>query len=136
LLLVPQNSVSTFSTPDDVEKGDPLKEAPGASRSFALVEIDAELLEAGDLVRVPNGSTPPADGTVFAPAGNAEAIITSFDESSLTGESRAVTKHHGDEVFLGTINKGAAVDVKIKTAGEGNMYAENATRNYIILTKR
>ncbi|TPX13749.1 uncharacterized protein E0L32_005952 [Thyridium curvatum] len=68
--------------------------------------VQADLLDFGDVVRVPHGSSPPADGTVVQGE-------TNFDESSLTGESRPVKKRQGDEVFAGTVNKNAAVLVKI-----------------------
>lgn len=61
-----------------------------------------ELLEVGDRVLVAPGSSPPIDGTVIAGA-------TNFDESSLTGEARLVSKKVGDSVFGGTINKEQAI---------------------------
>ena len=58
----------------------------------------------GDIVRIPAGATPPADGTI-APS---DAI--NFDESSLTGESRNVMKTTGDHIFVGMINNLWMVD--------------------------
>ena len=40
-----------------------------------------------------------------------------FDESSLTGESRPVSKEVGDKVFLGTVNKSSAVRIKVDSVG-------------------
>ncbi|KAL7951663.1 E1-E2 ATPase domain-containing protein [Trichoderma barbatum] len=68
--------------------------------------IDMDQLEHGDIIRVPHGSSPPVDGVIVF----GETI---FDESSLTGESRPIKKGEGDEVFAGTVNKGAAVVVKV-----------------------
>ena len=68
-------------------------------------EISADLLETGDIVRVPRGGSPPCDGHVI----EGEA---SFDESSLTGESRPVKKSVGDEVFTGTINNGGPISIR------------------------
>lgn len=76
--------------------------------------MDAAHLEVGDIVRVRNGSSPPADGTVFL--GD-----TFFDESSLTGESRSVGKQVGDKVFLGTINQGRPIDIRIEMVGGQTM---------------
>lgn len=102
----------------DPEKGDVSAEEHNfASKPGTKVErVDAELLEVGDVVRVLNGASPPADGTVVAGEGGA------FDESSLTGESRLVKKMAGDKVFLGTINKAGVVDVRVDEIGGQTMY--------------
>jgi Cu+-exporting ATPase len=65
-------------------------------------------LEKGDLIIVPPGSLPPTDGIIVAG-------LTTFDESSLTGESRPVRKGPGDEVFTGTTNLLGAVTIRITT---------------------
>jgi Cu+-exporting ATPase len=78
--------------------------------------VDVDVLEVGDVVRVQNGATPPADGVIVS--GNSGA----FDESSLTGESRLIKKTLGDKVFLGTINKSKVVDIKITDIGGSSMY--------------
>jgi P-type Cu+ transporter len=70
-------------------------------------KIPADLLEVGDIVRVPPGSTPPADGTIVS------SDATYFDESSLTGESQNVMKTTGDHIFVGTINKLRMVDMRV-----------------------
>ncbi|KAK3897134.1 hypothetical protein C8A05DRAFT_48130 [Staphylotrichum tortipilum] len=70
------------------------------------VVVKADLLDFGDVVRVAHGASPPADGTVVRGE-------SSFDESSLTGESRLVKKGAGDEVFSGTVNKANALLVRI-----------------------
>ena len=69
-------------------------------------EIQADLLDFGDVVRILHGASPPADGVIVQ--GN-----TNFDESSLTGESRLVSKTIGDNVFSGTVNKDAPVLVRV-----------------------
>jgi len=127
LLIVPTGeskmtgSVASSSRPSsadvDLEKGDSERENPElASNPGVKVErIDAELLEVGDVVRVQNGASPPADGTVVSGDGGA------FDESSLTGESRLVKKQVGDKVFLGTINKAGVVDVRVDAIGGETM---------------
>lgn len=76
--------------------------------------VQADLLDVGDLVRVPHGGSPPCDGTMVR--GD-----TTFDESSLTGESRPVRKRAEDAVFAGTVNKGAAVLVRITGAAGRSM---------------
>lgn len=104
----------------DVEKGDDdVYTKPG----LRVQKIDAELLEVGDIVRVLNGSTPPADGTVLSPKDiiMGGEVLTIFDESSLTGESKPVKKLAGDKVFLGTINKGNVVDMRVEAVGGESM---------------
>ncbi|EIN10752.1 heavy metal translocatin [Punctularia strigosozonata HHB-11173 SS5] len=102
----------------DVEKGDPDHEKMFFTKpGMKLERVDVGLLEVGDVVRVVNGSTPPADGTILtAPSDGAV-----FDESSLTGESRLVKKVVGDPVFLGTINRGNPIDVRVDTIGGETM---------------
>lgn len=65
-------------------------------------------------MRVQNGATPPADGRVV------EGEST-FNESSLTGESRPIRKGVGDEVFLGTLNTSGVVDVRVEAVGGETM---------------
>ncbi|EPQ59221.1 heavy metal translocatin [Gloeophyllum trabeum ATCC 11539] len=118
LLLMPSsqtaNDQTRISQDSDLEKGDE-KIENGRKRGWAVQRTDVSLLEAGDIVRVPSGSTPPADGTLVA------GSDCTFDESSLTGESRLVKKEIGDKVFLGTINKGNMVDIRVDSIGGESM---------------
>ena len=74
------------------------------SQTTTTVEIDR--LEPGDLIRVPRGASPAADGVTVTGE-------TNFDESSLTGESRPIKKVPGDAVYAGTINKADAITVRV-----------------------
>ncbi|MCJ1318771.1 hypothetical protein MMC15_004102 [Xylographa vitiligo] len=76
--------------------------------------INADLLEVGDVVIVPHGSSPPADGTIVSG-------LARFDESSLTGESRTVHKGPGEIVFVGTINTGDPITIEITETGGTSM---------------
>ncbi|KJZ78621.1 hypothetical protein HIM_02012 [Hirsutella minnesotensis 3608] len=69
-------------------------------------ETDIDRLEYGDLIRIPNGTSPAADGVIITGE-------TNFDESSLTGESRPIKKRPGDEVYAGTVNKADAITVRV-----------------------
>ncbi|KAL8709992.1 MAG: hypothetical protein Q9225_007364, partial [Loekoesia sp. 1 TL-2023] len=69
-------------------------------------KISVNLLEIGDIVIVPNGASPPADGIIVTGS-------SKFNESSLTGESRETSKSEGDQVFAGTVNVGNPVQVEI-----------------------
>lgn len=92
------------------EKGNPL-DTQGGNIS---TRVDSDLLEIGDVVIVPQGSSPPADGEIIMGS-------SKFDESSLTGESRAVAKASGDKVYAGTVNVGEAVEVEITGLGGTSM---------------
>ncbi|KDR79871.1 hypothetical protein GALMADRAFT_222810 [Galerina marginata CBS 339.88] len=83
--------------------------------SFRVEKTSTDLLEVGDVVRIPPGATPPADGVIVS------ADVTYFDESSLTGESRDVTKSKGDAIFVGTINKLRAIDMRVEAMGGETM---------------
>lgn len=87
----------------------------GSNReSLGIERVDVDLIDTGDMVRIPHGSSPPCDGTLLD-------ISASFDESSLTGESRAVGKQKGDPVFSGTINKGPAITIKVTAPAGASM---------------
>ncbi|KAL8921781.1 MAG: hypothetical protein Q9208_005538 [Pyrenodesmia sp. 3 TL-2023] len=77
-------------------------------------KISADLLEIGDIVVVPHGSSPPADGMI-------RSGTSKFDESSLTGESRDVAKSEGDTVCAGTVNTGDPVQVEVTGLGGTSM---------------
>lgn len=68
--------------------------------------LSVDLLEVGDVVLIPHGSSPPFDGIIVD--GDSQ-----FDESSLTGESKLVKKNFGDQAFSGTVNKGGPVSLRL-----------------------
>jgi P-type Cu+ transporter len=98
----------------------PVSESSSESSAYDLKtelvsqKINVDLLEAGDIVKVPHGASPPADGIVVVGE-------TKFDESSLTGESRPVNKAEGDEVFSGTTNQGKVVSIRVKGVSGDSM---------------
>ena len=77
-----------------------------------IVPIDQ--LEFNDRVRIPHGTSPACDGLIAQGE-------TQFDESSLTGESRPITKTVGDPVYAGTVNNGAPVVITITGAASRSM---------------
>lgn len=99
-----QDVVSTESR--DLEKG------PAPQKG--IKRIDANLLEVGDTVMVTHGSSPPADGIIVEGS-------TTFNESSLTGESRAVPKQQNDTVFAGSINVGDPITIEVTDVGGTSM---------------
>ena len=84
------------------------------NRSDSVTLVNVDLLELGDIVKIRHGSSPPCDGVVV----HGES---KFDESSLTGESRAVKKFVSDSVFSGTINEGTPVSIKITGVAGSSM---------------
>lgn len=74
------------------------------------VEIPAETIEKGWILRVLPGETIPVDGIVVR--GN-----TSVDQSVMTGESLPVDKGIGDSVFGGTVNRFGAIDIEATRVG-------------------
>lgn len=77
--------------------------------------IPIELLEMGDVVSIPRGTSPPTDGIV-----SQEGSFL-FDESSLTGESRPVRKVQGDTILTGSVNVSDPVRVVVKELGGRSM---------------
>lgn len=108
--------ITALNFDSDLEKGDEhLPDLGPVKQGTHIESISADFLEIGDIVRVPQGASPPADGVVVSGAGGA------FDESSLTGESKLVKKSIGDQVFVATVNKGAVVDVCVQAIGGQTM---------------
>lgn len=112
---IPEEFMCT-NTEVDVEKAAGLEEELQAKSNMRIQKISAEFLEIGDIVRVPHGASPPADAIIVSPQTGAQ-----FDESSLTGESRPITKHPGEVVYVGTINRGQVVDVRVTKLGGETM---------------
>ncbi|ETN38002.1 uncharacterized protein HMPREF1541_07625 [Cyphellophora europaea CBS 101466] len=78
-------------------------------------KIPVDQLEVDDLVQIPRGHSPPADGVVEQDGSS------SFDESSLTGESKPVSKIKGDTVYSGTVNVADPVEVRVTGLGGSSM---------------
>lgn len=72
--------------------------------------VPTSALRAGDLLLVRSGSRMPADGVITE--GRAE-----FDESMITGESRAVLRSAGDPVVAGTVATDNSVRVRVTAVG-------------------
>lgn len=117
------SDVVSHSRNVDLEKGDSLSENGDLAvlSGLKVERVSVDLLEVGDIVRVLNGATPPSDGTIISD------VVTSFDESSLTGEARLIKKKAGDQVFLGTINKAKAVDIRVDAVGGVTMQVIHLT---------
>ncbi len=82
-------------------------------RGDEIVEEPVETLAIGDVVIVRPGDRVPVDGEIVKGS-------SAIDQSPITGESVPVTKGEGDEVFAGTINQEAALDVRITKLAKDN----------------
>ena len=82
-------------------------------RGDQLVEEPVAKLQVGDVVVVRPGDRVPVDGEVVA----GDSVI---DQSPITGESVPVNKTSGDEVFAGTINQSAALDIQVTRLANDN----------------
>jgi Cu+-exporting ATPase len=80
----------------------------------AVTQVNVDVLEFGDIVKVLHGGSPPCDGTIVQGE-------TRFDESSLTGESMLIKKTVGDQVFSGTVNKDTPVSIEITGVAGSSM---------------
>ncbi|WP_421287517.1 heavy metal translocating P-type ATPase [Aeromonas veronii] len=69
-------------------------------------EVAAKTLQVGDRVRVLAGATLPADGIIVE--GQA-----SLNESMLTGEQLPLLKQRGEQVYAGTINTDAPLQIRV-----------------------
>ncbi len=85
-------------------------------RGGGEVELPAEQVEPGMLVRVRPGDRVPVDGTVTVGA-------STLDEKAITGESAPAEKGPGAPVFAGTTNLTGALDVEVTRAGKDTTLA-------------
>ncbi len=82
-----------------------------------LVDVPPMALRAGDRVYVARGEAAPADGVLL----DARAA---FDESLLTGESRAVAKLAGATVLAGSVCVEQGIDITVTHAGAETSLAQ------------
>lgn len=73
--------------------------------------VPISALNNGDMVLVRPGASIPADGTV-------EEGDSQVDEAMITGESRPVHKHAGEEVIAGTVNGSGSLRARVTKTGE------------------
>ncbi|CAN7614252.1 heavy metal translocating P-type ATPase [Bosea sp. LjRoot90] len=79
-------------------------------------QVDAAALAVGQIVLVRPGDRIPADGAITDG-------ISGIDESPVTGESVPKTKGVGDQVYAGSVNREAALRVRVEKAAEDNTIA-------------
>ncbi|BBN08534.1 H+-transporting ATPase [Marchantia polymorpha subsp. ruderalis] len=89
-------------------------------RDGAYKEDDATILVPGDIITVKLGDIIPADCRLL------EGDPLSVDQSALTGESVAVTKKAGDEVFSGSVCKQGELEAVVIATGVHTFFGKAA----------
>lgn len=108
---------SAIDTMDKIKAYIPLEATIIKDEIKKIVSLDA--IEIGDIIEVKNGEKASVDGELISGE-------SSFDESSISGESLPVPKKIGDTIYSGTIN----LDRVIRYKATKN-YA-NSTLNHIV----
>ena len=70
------------------------------------IRMNVKLVSLDSVVRIAPGERVPLDGTITVGQ-------SAVDQSPLTGESLPVDKTPGDEVYAGTINQAAALEIRV-----------------------
>lgn len=80
-----------------------------------IVEVNVDDLKIGDTVLIKPAGQVPVDGKIIKGE-------SSFDQSSLTGESVPVNKKVGDSLMSGSINGDSAVEMKVTALAKDSEY--------------
>ena len=80
-----------------------------------LIDIKVDEANIGDQLVVKPGETVPVDGHIIKGS-------SMFDESSLTGESRPITKNIGDTIYSGSINGDSAITMTVDKLAKDSQY--------------
>jgi Cd2+/Zn2+-exporting ATPase len=96
--------------------GELMPQTAQVRRGDQIVETAVAEVQVDDVVVVRPGDRVPVDGVV-------ESGESSVDQAPITGESVPVKKDKGDEVFAGTINQDAALDVRVTKLARDNTLA-------------
>jgi len=81
------------------------------------IQVNVKDLSIGDIVIVKPGDKIPIDGIILKG-------ITSVDQSSITGESLAMTKGKGDEVYASTINEEGYIEIKVTKRSSETIFSK------------
>ncbi|KRL89029.1 P-ATPase superfamily P-type ATPase cadmium transporter [Lactobacillus kalixensis DSM 16043] len=80
-----------------------------------VTEVNVDDLQVGDTVLIKPAGQVPVDGTLIKGE-------SSFDQSSLTGESVPVNRKPGDDLMSGSINGDTAVEMKVTKLAKDSEY--------------
>ena len=81
------------------------------------VEVDVKDIAIGNIVVVKPGDKIPVDGIVYYGT-------TSVNQSSITGESLAVNKKKGDEVYASTINEEGYIEINVTKKSDDTIFSK------------
>ena len=93
--------------------GELMPKVAQVKRHGEIQQVPVEAVRIGDVVVVRPGDRIPVDGSVLSGE-------SGVDQSPITGESRPVHKTEGDEVFAGSINQDAALEVEVAQLAKDN----------------
>ncbi|VAW34090.1 Lead, cadmium, zinc and mercury transporting ATPase; Copper-translocating P-type ATPase, partial [hydrothermal vent metagenome] len=93
--------------------GELMPKTARVKRGDKIVEEPVAGLNIGDVVIVRPGDRVPVDGEVAAG-------VSAIDQSPITGESMPIEKTEGDDLFAGTINLEAALEVRVTKLAKDN----------------
>jgi Zn2+/Cd2+-exporting ATPase len=96
--------------------GDLVPKTALVEENDATRQVDAASLTIGQIVLVRPGDRIPADGEI-------SDGVSGIDESPVTGESVPKTKGVGEPVYAGSVNREAALRVRVSKAAEDNTIA-------------
>ena len=108
---------SAVDTMDKIKAYIPLEATVIRDNTKEVIALDSVVV--GDIIEVKNGEKASVDGEVISG-------ISSFDESSISGESAPVKKEIGDTIYSGTVNLEDVVRYK------ANKNYANSTLNTIV----
>ncbi|XP_023533115.1 copper-transporting ATPase HMA4-like, partial [Cucurbita pepo subsp. pepo] len=74
------------------------------------MEIDTQLIQRNDIIKIVAGAKVPVDGIVISGESN-------VNESTITGEARSIAKTPGDKVIGGTVNENGCLFIKTTHVG-------------------
>jgi len=82
-------------------------------RGTQIIDEEVRLLTIGNIVVVRPGDRIPVDGKILQG-------VSAIDQSAITGESVPIEKREGDDVFAGTINLEASLEIKVSSLAKDN----------------
>ena len=82
-----------------------------------VFEVKVEDINVGSCVVVKPGDKIPVDGVISYGR-------TSVDQSSITGESLAISKKVGDEVYASTINEEGYIEIRVRKKSEDTIFSK------------
>lgn len=80
-------------------------------------EVDVDDVDEDDILQVKTGAKVPVDGTVISGEGH-------INEASITGESEAVSKGNGSEVYAGSILENGTIQIRTDRVGDETTFGK------------